>query len=288
MERSIERPMSTAHIKSIIETEGTHGPILGRVTGTPRTYGDRKSEDKWRACIAGAAWKGLERYSLPLNEPLFLTFLFRVNPNSIHYRNRVSPNGPDLDTMVIGAMGGIVVSKTGRPGLGLIARATCCWGYGAVKEIVGSDEKTGVDISIRPSAANVASLSESMPQPTLEIRVPVGADRRAAAQAAAQTQNASGLHFPACSPVGMTVAFSSATGKRNVTCASHIEALIDGMGAAMAGERRLFDQPHRLASGRYGYDDSCISALLVWREPGQVDSDAHVRFYVNELAGVSR
>ena len=78
-----------------------------------------------------------------------MTFSFRVNPQSTHYNRCVSANGPDIDTMVIGALGGITASQVhDRPSLRLLSRGTQCWGYAATKEIVESDNNTGVGITV--------------------------------------------------------------------------------------------------------------------------------------------
>ena len=66
----------------------------------------------------------------------------------------------------------------------------------------------------------------------------------------------------------MAIAFAEFGRNRNVTSADQIEALIDGMGAAIVGERRFFDAPRsNITKERYNFDDSCIYALLVGRFP---------------------
>jgi hypothetical protein len=66
----------------------------------------------------------------------------------------------------------------------------------------------------------------------------------------------------------MAIAFAEFGQDRNVISADQIEALIDGMGAAVVGERRFFDAPKgKVTMQRYGFDDSCIYALLVGRFP---------------------
>lgn len=72
----------------------------------------------------------------------------------------------------------------------------------------------------------------------------------------------------------MAIAFGASGRQRNVTSADQIEALIDGMGAAIVGERRFFDAPKgRFTKERYGFDDSCIISLLVGRFDFQGDRE---------------
>jgi len=52
--------MSIASIKTLIATESSICNIVGQVIGTPRTYGDRKSEDIWRTCVCNGQWKGVD------------------------------------------------------------------------------------------------------------------------------------------------------------------------------------------------------------------------------------
>jgi hypothetical protein len=75
------------------------GDVLakGVVLGTPRTYGDRRTEDIWRRTITNGSWNGIPRL-LSCQLPLNLDFEFRVNPFSSRYNGNVSRNGPDLDT----------------------------------------------------------------------------------------------------------------------------------------------------------------------------------------------
>jgi hypothetical protein len=197
-----------------------------------------------------------------------MTFSFRVNPRSRAYNGRVSPNGPDIDTMVIGALGGITAARD-RPSLGLLARATNCWGYAATKDIVDDDSKTGVDITIswRPPP-EVADFRGWLPNPDLSFFILCGKDRREMARQAVESSKANQRVFPAHLPIAMAIAFAESGRERNVTSADQIEALIDGMGAAVVGERHFFDAPKgKSTANRYNFDDSCIYALLVGRFP---------------------
>lgn len=87
-------------INALIAAEESTCDIFGRVRGTPRTYGSRKNDDIWRACIRDGQWTGLDRYPMPIDGPVFLTFSFRINPRSSLYGPQVFPNGRDVDTMV--------------------------------------------------------------------------------------------------------------------------------------------------------------------------------------------
>jgi hypothetical protein len=143
--------MPIASIKSLIATERSICNIVGQVSGTPRTYGDRKTEDIWRTCVRDGHWKGVDANPEPIDSPVFMTFSFRVNPQSGAYYQQVSPNGPDIDTMVTSALVGITAGAD-RPSRRLLTRASNCWGYAATKEIVENDCETGVDITISFSA----------------------------------------------------------------------------------------------------------------------------------------
>lgn len=76
----------------------------GVVVRTPRTYGNRKTEDIWRSTIRDRRWDDPGQVTT-LQIPVHLDFEFRVNPHSPNYNRNVSNDGPDLDTMVIGALG---------------------------------------------------------------------------------------------------------------------------------------------------------------------------------------
>ena len=260
--------MSIASIKTLIATERSICNIVGQVIGTPRTYGDRKSEDIWRTCVCNGQWKGVDANPEPIDSAAFMTFSFRVNPQSSAYYGRVSPNGPDIDTMVIGAMGGITAGND-RPSLRLLTRASICWGYAATKEIVENDCETGVDItiSLRP-APDFEEFRAWVPNPDLSFTVFRGKKRQEMARLAVESSNVNQRVFPACTPIAMAIAFAEFGQDRNVISADQIEALIDGMGAAVVGERRFFDAPKgTVTMQRYGFDDSCIYALLVGRFP---------------------
>lgn len=258
--------MSHASIKALIAAEKSNCKIVGQVTGTPRTYGNRKSEDIWRTSIREGLWKGIGERLEPIDSPVFMTFSFRVCPQSKAYNGCVSPNGPDIDTMVIGALGGITAGN-GRPSLGLLSRASNCWVYAATKEIVESDAQAGVEvtISLRP-AISLADFRDMLPKPDLSFTILRGKKRQEMAKLAVESNNVNQRSFPAHTPISMAIAFAASGQQRNVTSADQIEALINGMGAAVVGERRFFDGPKgRITKERYGFDDSCIYSLLVGR-----------------------
>jgi len=250
--------------------------------GTPRTYGDRRNDDLWRMQICKGLWRGIDEHSTPIESPVFMTFTFRVNPSSVAYRGHSSPNGRDLDTMVIGALGGITAG-TDRPSLRLLKHAATCWGYAATKEMVGNDGDTGVDItvSLRPPQS-FAEFRTMLPDPNLSITVLRGNNRKEMAKRAVETGNANQEFFPACTPFSMAIAFDEVGRKCNVTAGDHIEALIDGLGAAVVGERRFFDASKgKVIQERYGYDDSCIFALIVGRfalpsDENQIDAIVNI------------
>ena len=105
-----------------------------------------------------------------------------------------------------------------------------------------------------------------LPDPDLSFTILRGKKRQEMARLAVETGNAGQRFFPACTPIGMAIAFATVGRRRNITSQDQIEALIDGMGAATVGERRFFDAPQgRYAKDRYGFDDSCIFSLLVGR-----------------------
>jgi hypothetical protein len=47
--------MSIPSIKALIAVERS----VCNIVGTPRTYGDRKTEDVWRTCVGNDRWKGV-------------------------------------------------------------------------------------------------------------------------------------------------------------------------------------------------------------------------------------
>jgi hypothetical protein len=70
----------------------------------------------------------------------------------------------------------------------------------------------------------------------------------------------------------MMIAFHAHPSQQNITSAEHMEALIDGMGAAI-GERRLFDAPQgKYTLERYHFDDSCVFSVWVGRVEIQDDT----------------
>ncbi len=131
------------------ETKPIDVLCMGVVRGTPRTYGDTKNDDIWRRTIAEGNWEGLETL-VGLRIPLHLDFSFRVNPNSPSYRGRRWDSGPDLDTMVIGALGGLLHCRNPlRPTLRLIQEGGLCRVVTATKTVIDNDEKSGFTLHLR-------------------------------------------------------------------------------------------------------------------------------------------
>jgi hypothetical protein len=139
--------MSLSTIRALIAEEQEKCDFIGRVRGTPRTYGDRKTEDIWRTCIAEADWRVSTDLPTPVEESAFLTFRFLINPSSPLYGRHEAGNGRDLDTMVIGALAGLISSPS-RPTANRLARASAVWGFAAVKELVNDDYASGAEITI--------------------------------------------------------------------------------------------------------------------------------------------
>ena len=237
---------------------------IGVVRGTPRTYGDTARDDVWRSNIVKGDWKGVE--ALTANRiPVHLDFCFRVNPQSPSYWGRRWTSGPDLDTMVIGALGGLLRCRNpARPTLRLIEEGGLCRVVTARKMVVSSDEDTGFTLSVR--AGDVIPLVELA---GAEISVCVDCaelkrDRRRAVQAAAEQQNSKGYRAPRNTPIEIRLSFASGV-TRNPLSADWLEAVIDGLGASRVGTDRFFDGPsHR----EFGYDDSCVYQLTVAQVSG--------------------
>ena len=235
----------------------------GVVRGTPRTYGNRRSEDIWRRTIVEGNWEGVDAISI-LQIPVHLDFAFRVNPKSPAYYRNVSSNGPDLDTMVIGALGGLLDSRNPeRPTLRLLREGGLCRSLTATKSIVDSDDTTGFTLSIRP--VDVICFQNLQDPGGFSFFVDwksLKKDRRRAVQQAAEQANGSGIRAPKGTQVEIELAFSE-TLTRNPLSADWLEAVIDGLGASRVGSQRFFAGPPAQA---FGYDDSVVYRLT-WR-PG--------------------
>jgi hypothetical protein len=121
----------------------------GLVRGTPRTYGDTKRDDIWRRAIVEGDWEGVEAVTTG-RVPVHLDFRFRVNPHSPCYWGRRWNSGPDLDTMVIGALGGLLHCRnSARPTLRLIEEGNLCRVTTASKTVVDTDEDSGFTLHVR-------------------------------------------------------------------------------------------------------------------------------------------
>ncbi len=230
----------------------------GVVAGTPRTYGDRRTEDIWRHAIVAGRWEG----TLPLQTiltPVHLDFEFRVNPQSAAYGRNVSCNGPDLDTMVIGALAGLLNSRNpDRPTLRLIGQGGQCKSISASKCLVDNDNQTGFTLLVRPGGA--LPFDESSNEAPLSFyvgRQSLKTDRRRAVQDTAEQANATGFRAPRNSRIEITLSFAEGL-TRNPLSADWLEAVIDGLGASRVGSDRFFDGP---SIQEFGYDDSVIYRL---------------------------
>lgn len=231
----------------------------GVVLGTPRTYGDRNTEDVWRNAIVAGNWEG----AIPretIRTPVHLDFEFRVNPQSPDYGRSVSCHGPDLDTMVIGALAGILNSRNPeRPTLRLIEHGGLCKFVSASKRIVESDKLAGLSLHIRRGDTVPF---ESLPSETrlsfCVDRQRLRGDTRRAVQEAAEEANHSGFRAPRISPIEIRLAFTEGI-TRNPLSADWLEAVIDGLGASRVGSERFFDGP---SFQEFGYNDSAVYRLV--------------------------
>lgn len=230
----------------------------GVILGTPRTYGDRSTEDIWRRAIMEGSWEGPETLST-LQVSLHLEFEFRVNPHSALYRRRVSSNGPDLDTMVIGALGGLLHCRNPeRPTLRLIQHGGLCRLVTASKSLVDDDQQAGFTLHVRAGESlafeeptNTAGLSFFVNSQSLKK------DRRRSVQEAAEQANRNGFRAPKCTRIEIKLAFAEGL-TRNPLSADWLEAIIDGLGASRVGAAHFFDGP---PTQEFGYDDSVVFRL---------------------------
>jgi hypothetical protein len=248
-------------------TRGSGIDVLwkGVVLGTPRTYGDRRTEDIWRRAITEGKWEGADALCT-LQIPLNLDFEFRVNPNSPFYNRNVSPNGPDLDTMVIGALGGLLSCRNPeRPTLRLIQHGGLCQLVTASKSIVDSDEQVGFTLHVNP--ADVISFEGPLNDANLSFfvsRQSLKAHRRRAVQQAAEQANCSHFRAPRGTRIEISLAFAEEL-TRNALSADWLEAVIDGLGASRVGSEHFFDGP---PTQEFGYDDSVVYRMVCARVQG--------------------
>lgn len=231
----------------------------GVVLGTPRTYGNRKTEDVWRSAIVAGTWEG----TIPretIRTPVHLDFDFRVNPQSLNYGRNVSSSGPDLDTMVIGALAGLLDSRNpARPTLRLIEHGGLCKLVAASKRIVDRDELAGFDLHVR--RGDTLAFCDLPTESRLSFcvsRAELKKHRRRAVQEAAEHANHAGFRAPRDSQIEIRLAFAEGL-TRNPLSADWLEAVIDGLGASRVGSDRFFDGP---SFQEFGYDDSGVYRLV--------------------------
>ena len=233
--------------------------IHGQVRGTPRTYGKRSTEDIWRQAIVSGEWPDLS--GIPLDGPVSLEFSFRVDPACRDYNNVVSKNGPDLDTMVVGALDGLVESRSGRPTVGILRNRQQVVMIRAQKELVSQTGQAGVDISILPCDGSAFERLRSWQYPPaltfdvskLDLKE---ASRKEGVKNAASTANGANFRAPRSSRIGIFLAFNESTTSSPFT-AGWLEAVIDGLGASVVGDNRFFDVPIKPKS-EFGNDDSVV------------------------------
>jgi hypothetical protein len=251
-------------IDAIIATEVASAEILGEIKGIPRTYGDARTDTIWRQCIVDGAWKSAEDVILPVADSVFITFSFRVNPHHFAYRNMVSKNGPDLDTMVIGALAGLTDGRSKLPTLRMIVRSSI-FGIAARKELVESPEE-GVTISVsrRSTFSHQDCIKAIAAKPALRIAIARGRDRRLASKLATEAANTTSQRFGTNERIGLRICFNATGPQFNPFTADHLEQLIDGLAAAKLGDSCMFDHARDQSnSTRYDYDDSNVFGLII-------------------------
>jgi hypothetical protein len=252
----------------------------GVVLGTPRTYGDRKTEDVWRTAIVAGTWEG----TIPretIRTPVHLDLEFRVNPQSPDYGRNVSCNGPDLDTMVIGALAGLLDSRNPtRPTLRLIEHGGLCKSVTASKRIVEDDGLAGLSLHVR--RGNTLPFDSLPKESRLSFYVDrqrLKGDRRRAVQEAAEQANHSAFRAPKSSPIEIRLAFAEGM-TRNPLSADWLEAVIDGLGASHVGTERFFDGP---SFQEFGYNDSAVYRLVCAHVAG-LPSEAGIHVSTNLIS----
>src|SRR5215207_1731675 len=154
----------------------------GVVRGTPRTYGDTKRDDLWRHTITQGNWTGIEALTAR-RIPVHLDFDFRIYPRSKSYWGRKWNYGPDLDTMVIGALGGLLHCRNpARPTLRLIEEGGLCRVVTAQKRVVDCDDMAGFTIHIRAGDAVEFQALSDVGVSVYVRRADLKGDRRRAVQ----------------------------------------------------------------------------------------------------------
>lgn len=233
---------------------------IGVVRGTPRTYGNSRNDDIWRSTIVQGHWDGFAALAA-LEVPLHLDFQFRINPRSPSYRGRRWDNGSDLDTMIIGAMGGLLHCRNPeRPTLRLIKSGGLCKFVTATKSIIEDDNQAGFTLRVRPG--DVLPFQEPPHNAGISFSVrmqDLKRDCRLAVQEAAECANIHGFRAPRRGKFEIALSFAEKL-TRNPLSAAWMEGVIDGLGASRVGDERFFDGPPTQA---FGYDDSNVFKLTV-------------------------
>lgn len=253
-------------------TDNAGVPFLYKaiVVGTPRTYGNSKNDDIWRQTIVAGQWESNGNASVPISS-VHLDLEFRVNPSSHLYRRRVSVNGPDLDTMIIGALGGLLHCRnTQRPTRRIIQHGGLCRVVKASKRLVEGDNESGFTLHVREGG--VSDFRHPLIESELSFfvaRQHLKADCRRAVQQAAEQANPHGFRAPRADKLEITLSFAEGI-TRNPLSAGWLEAVIDGLGASRVGNERFFDGP---PTQQFGYDDSNVFKLTVAQVRGLSPSD---------------
>lgn len=252
--------------------------LRAEVCGTPRGFGQSRTEDSWRACIARGQWS--QRPGTPLQGPLHITMSFRVNAQSGQYGHNPEPNGTDLDNLVICTLSGLI-PHAARPTAAVISSASEITTLQATKVLVEHDEDAGMDLVVCQAEDSV--LPELLCwQPVFEfsVRRETG-DLRADTRHAAREANSIGRHFSTQDRVGIAAIFSSRY-KNNIGAQETLKAIIDGLGASQATSGRTFF--HRApGKGEYNSDDSIVFALDIRKVPEFPDGTV-ARVLVFDLA----
>ncbi|MCC6349835.1 MAG: hypothetical protein IT347_09635 [Candidatus Eisenbacteria bacterium] len=240
--------------------------IRGTVRGTPRTYGDRRTEDAWRRQVVAGRWSGHEDATLPIRRSIELQFTFRINAGSKDYGGASFPNGRDLDTLVVqsSTSAALLVGRNSvRPSLRWVDGPLLVRRVLASKVLVETDADAGVEITLRP-ATEQPSIHPY--QCALEFQVLEAEVRNdGLAKAIKRTvgaANRAGVRFPATARIGLSLLFSDAERPRNILSEALLEKTIDALGASPVGDRRLFDEtPGSRTILRDNTDDSIIFKL---------------------------
>jgi hypothetical protein len=247
---------------------GTDFEIRGIVHGTPRTYGDRRTEDGWRRQVVAGTWNGHEGASLPIRQAIELVFKFRIHAKSRDYGGASFPNGRDLDTLIVqsSASAALLAGRNSeRPSLRWIDDALLVRRVLASKMLVGTDADAGVDISLHPAIeqASIHPVKLALEFQVLEAEVR-NKGLATAIKRTVEATNRAGVTFPATARIGLSLLFSDADRPRNILSEALLEKTIDALGASPVGNRRLFDEtPGSRTTLRDNTDDSIVFELHV-------------------------